>query len=105
MIRAGFVKANGRFKSFVVSGHAGYAESGSDIVCAAVSSAVQLTANAVTEVAGIKAKVQVNEDNIALTLPNGCESDAAELLIAALYLHLSLLAEDYNDAIQVLTEE
>lgn len=104
MIRAGFVKKDGRYQSFVVSGHAGYAQSGSDIVCAAVSSAVQLTANAVTDVAGIKAKVQVNEDNIALTLPEGCESDAGELIISALYLHLSLLAEDYKDAIQVITE-
>ncbi len=104
MITARFAQKDGRFCSFMVSGHSGYAESGSDIVCAAVSSAVQLTANAITEVAGIKAMVKVNEDNISLTLPNGCESDACELLISALYLHLTLLAEDYKDAIQVITE-
>ena len=30
-------KTNGRYSGFSCSGHAGYAESGSDIVCAAVS--------------------------------------------------------------------
>ena len=32
---------DGRINGFSVSGHSGYAEEGSDIVCAAVSSAVR----------------------------------------------------------------
>ena len=45
MIRAEFYESDGLMSGFTFSGHAGYAESGSDVVCAAVSSAVQLTAN------------------------------------------------------------
>ncbi|MFR7477837.1 MAG: ribosomal-processing cysteine protease Prp, partial [Acutalibacteraceae bacterium] len=44
MIRASFEKsrATGFFTGFTVKGHAGYSEEGSDIVCAAVSSAVYM---------------------------------------------------------------
>ena len=50
MIQAKILRRNGRTAGFSVSGHAGYADSGKDIVCAAVSSAVQLTANGITVV-------------------------------------------------------
>ena len=46
-----------RVVGFRVTGHAGYAESGSDIVCAGVTTAVQLVANGITECAGIIAEV------------------------------------------------
>ncbi|MDE7105331.1 MAG: ribosomal-processing cysteine protease Prp, partial [Ruminococcus sp.] len=35
MIQAKFYKKNGKFSGFRVSGHAGYADAGEDIVCAA----------------------------------------------------------------------
>ena len=35
-----FHSAEGRLDGFVVEGHSGYAEAGSDIVCAAISAAV-----------------------------------------------------------------
>ncbi|MBR5721970.1 MAG: ribosomal-processing cysteine protease Prp, partial [Clostridia bacterium] len=45
MIRIVFVEKDGRLNGFSVSGHAGYAPYGSNIVCSAVTSAVQLTVN------------------------------------------------------------
>ena len=50
MIVAKFFKSSRKFIGFQISGHAGFAESGYDIVCASVSSAVQLTANNITEI-------------------------------------------------------
>ena len=38
---------DGKIIRFTVDGHSGYAESGSDIVCASVSSAVWLTINGI----------------------------------------------------------
>ena len=39
--------------SFTVKGHSGSANAGEDIVCAAVSSAVYMAANTVTEILGL----------------------------------------------------
>ncbi len=46
MIHSIFTKKNGRIESIKVTGHAAFAEKGSDIVCAAVSTAIIVTANA-----------------------------------------------------------
>ena len=99
MIEASFVKSSGRFTGFTVTGHAGYADSGSDIVCAGVSSAVQLTANAITESFGVPAKVRVMENRISLKLPRDCDSAPAQQLIEALYEHISLIAHDHQGTI------
>ena len=45
--------AAGLINSFIVSGHSGYADAGSDIVCAAVSTAVQSVALGADEVIGL----------------------------------------------------
>ena len=46
-------KANGKILSVEASGHTGYAESGEDIVCAALSAIIQTAALGLTEVAKI----------------------------------------------------
>ena len=50
MIQFRLAERNGNFVGFSVSGHAMFDEAGRDIVCAAVSSAVQLTVNGITEI-------------------------------------------------------
>src|SRR5690554_2484347 len=47
MIRANFYQDNNKIQTIEVSGHAEYDESGKDIVCAAVSTAIIVTANAI----------------------------------------------------------
>ena len=48
-----------RIVGFTVQGHSGYADEGSDIICAAVTSAVRLTECAVNDVLGLGASVKV----------------------------------------------
>lgn len=100
MICAKFYRKNNSLCGFSVSGHAGYADAGEDIVCASVTSAVQLTCNAVTEVLDIKAKVQVLEEEISLKLPEKCDSNAF-LFVSSLELHLRVLSETYPGTITV----
>ena len=76
MIRAEFFSQAGRLTGFTVSGHAGYADAGEDIVCAAVSSAVQLTANGITEVLGMKARVTAKGDTVSLKMDSLLSEDA-----------------------------
>lgn len=62
MLKAEFFVTNfGDITGFDINGHSGYAESGSDIVCAAVSSAAYMTANTVTDIIGVNADIEVNE--------------------------------------------
>ena len=82
MITAQFQKSGQKFKAFSIEGHAGYADAGRDIVCASVTSAVQLTANAITEQFGEKAEVIVEENRISLLLPSNAGEEAALLLEA-----------------------
>ena len=101
MIRARF-----RFKSddkaqFSISGHAGYAESGSDIVCAAVSSAAYMAANTITEILGVKAKASVKDGQMHFSVS---DSKEAVSIIRGLALHLEQLREQYPDHIEITTE-
>ena len=104
MIKADFKSDEGRFFAVEVSGHAGYAAHGQDIVCASVTSAVMLTANGITEVLKIPAKVTLSESEIALALPYPLNS-AAAAFFQALYLHLSLLQQQYPDHMKIIVLE
>ena len=100
MIKAVFERSGGEFKGFSVSGHSGYSESGSDIVCASVSSAVMLSCNAATEVFKLKADVKAGADSVSLRL-----HDNDNGVVRALYEHLKALEEDYPENITVKISE
>ncbi len=100
MIQASFTRAAQGFTAFEVTGHAGFAPAGEDIVCASVTSAVQLTANGITEILGVPATVLVEENKVSLTLPPFPQEGAREFL-QALYLHFTLLEQEYPQHITV----
>ena len=88
-----------------MSGHTGYAEAGSDVVCAAVSAVVTMAEATINDVCGAKAKVRVkNEDaRVTLTLPASCdEEDAVQAVLAGMMLYLCSLRDEYPDYIEVL---
>ena len=61
MTRAVFYRRNGRLIGFDIKGHSGYAESGSDIVCAAVSTLTEMVECTVNDRA--KAGANVTADS------------------------------------------
>ena len=94
-----------RITGFSVSGHSGYAEAGSDIVCAAISALVTMAEATINEVCGAKAKVRVkNEDaRVTLTLPTSCdEEETVQAVLAGMLLTLCSMRDDYPDYIEVL---
>ena len=96
-----------RITGFDSQGHSGYAESGSDIVCAAITSAVRLTECAVNDVLGLEAAVKVKQKDasISLKLPSALgqtNESTCQTLLAALMVHFVQLAEEYPDSISVL---
>ncbi len=91
MIKAVFYRRKGKAAGFCITGHSDYAEAGSDIVCAAVSSAVMLVCNTVTDYFHDKAHVSVGENRIVLCLFE--DSPASEQLLRSLYTHLRIIAD------------
>ena len=104
MIQARFQWKKGLISVFSIQGHAGYAESGEDICCASVSSAVQLAINAVTENAGVKALVKVLDNRIEVRFP-GEFSDFAEKMFRALAVHLEQIGEEFPGSVSVIISE
>lgn len=99
MIEAVFEKKNGRFCAVSVTGHAGYADAGEDIVCASVSSAVQLSANLITDTFREKAKVTAGDNLISIALRE--KSGNGYAVLSGLCDHLRYLSEDYPNTITI----
>ncbi|MCD7847285.1 MAG: ribosomal-processing cysteine protease Prp [Oscillospiraceae bacterium] len=100
MITALFkVSGQGSYKGFSVSGHSGYSEAGSDIVCAAVSSAVMLTVNSCIDGFNVDAVPEVYDDTVKFTVNK--KSSDADRLIDSLREHLEALSEEYPDNVAV----
>lgn len=87
--------------SFTIKGHSGFSEEGSDIVCAAVSSAAYMTVNTVTEILGVKGNVKVKDGFLQFEFSG---SPAARDIVKGLKLHLEELSKDYPDYVTVTTE-
>ena len=105
MTKCEFFRDGARITGFSVSGHSGYAEAGSDIVCAAISAAVTMAEATINDVCGAKAKVRVKEEQarITLTLPTSCdEEESVQAVLSGMMLTLLSLREDYPDYIEVL---
>lgn len=105
MTRVEFSDQDGRITGFTVSGHSGYAEAGSDIICAAVSTAVQFAECTITDVLGNRVKTKVNEEEarITLTLPAVCEDeDTVQAVLTGMMLTLCELRDQYPDYIEVM---
>ena len=106
MIRCEFFTEDDRITGFSVSGHSGYAEAGSDIVCAAVSAIVTMAEATINDVCGAKAKVRVKDQEnarITLTLPASCdEEESVQAVLAGMLVTLCSMRDDYPDYIEVL---
>ena len=104
MTRCEFFTEDDRITGFSVSGHSGYGEAGTDIVCAAISAVVTMAEATINDVCGAKAKVRVKDEDarITLTLPASCdEEDAVQAVLAGMMLTLCSLRDDYPDKIEV----
>ncbi|MBQ9553154.1 MAG: ribosomal-processing cysteine protease Prp [Clostridia bacterium] len=101
MIRFKFLLSGNAVTGFDVAGHAGYGNKGSDIVCAAVSSAAYLAANTLTDCFQVGAvAAQDPNGRMTLTVPPGDE--AAQQVLKGLEHHIRMLSEQYPDCIKII---
>ena len=80
---------------FDVKGHAGYAEAGQDIVCAAVSVLTTTCVNALETVAGAKPTVKTSDGRMRVAVPKDSGHDA-QVILQTLRQGLRDLAEQYS---------
>ncbi len=92
MTKIFFTKRNDKFVGFTISGHTNKAEHGKDVLCAAISTASQMTVCGIVEVAKIKAKVKIKSGFLSLELEEATEQ--TELLIKTLYKTLCSICEN-----------
>ncbi len=100
MIKVIFFIAENCHKGFEISGHAYHGEAGSDIVCAAVSSAVYMAANTVTDIIGDDATVTQSDAKLTLTVNSPTEQ--TQTVLKGLELHLRELSRQYSENIKVI---
>ncbi len=98
MIHAVIYQSNGKeYRGFRLSGHAGYAEHGQDIVCAAASVLVINTINAIERYTEDIFSISSAEESGSISCRfEGSPSREAELLLKAMVLGLSDMADDEN---------
>lgn len=104
MTTASFYKKNGKFHKFSISGHSGYAEEGSDIVCAAVSAMAFMTVNNITSGFSLPAEVSVDDKTVTINCSLLTEDERGYVLVAGLYNELCTLADDYPNHIRVIVK-
>ena len=105
-----FHSEGSRIIGFDSQGHSGYAEEGSDIVCAAISSTIGLVEAIINDVLGLAAAVKVREADayISLRLPGSLGPTAestCQALLTGLMVYLAQLHDEFPDNIEVLEEE
>jgi len=96
-------RPGGRVVEVRVSGHSGYAPSGSDIVCAAVSAIVQTAILGLKSIPGVVVKDRVGDGELECRIvrvagTSQCQVDA---ITNTMVLGLLDIAKSYGDYVQV----
>ena len=101
MIKFETVKnTDGKIIYFSVSGHAGYSEEGSDIVCASVSSAVWMAVNGIEKLK--LAELDCKQDDALVECSvSEKRSEAADALLESLVMFVTELSEQYGKYVYI----
>lgn len=95
--------AEGRIIGYEISGHTGFAASGQDIVCAALSFLSITCANALEMVAGREPKVK-EKDGYLSVMAQG-QSDKEQTILKVFELGITQLHASYPDHIRLTEQE
>jgi hypothetical protein len=97
------IKVNLKGNVIEVTGHAGFDESGKDIVCASVSSIIYTTVNGIFNIDQNAIKFTDNNDLIKIEIKN--QNNIIDILIKNMIDLLENLEEQYPKNIKILKGE
>ena len=97
MIKAIFYRnSDNLYVGFQISGHAGYARRGKDIVCSAVSALAINTINSIDKLTDAKFETDIDESGTIKFKFKSQSDDKSQLLVSALSLGLTELYKEYD---------
>lgn len=97
----------GQIRGVKVSGHAGYAPPGRDIVCAAVSAVVQTAIHGLEERFGLKVAARLEKGDVYLRLPPQLRIDVQDRVQDVLEVTVSglkVIANQYREYVSFVEE-
>ena len=107
MTRCEFFTENERINGFSICGHSGYAQEGSDIVCAGISALVITIENALCQLLALSPVERGGEDGfLEVILPEKMtdkQMQDAQLLLSTLHIGLENIAQAYPDYVRLTT--
>jgi len=98
----------GSIRSLDIKGHAGYAEAGHDIICAAVSVTAYTAAGALEELAGLKGCYSEEDGHMIIKLPDRLAPEAeskADIILETTAIGFKQIELSYSEYVMVVDRE
>ncbi|HHW70773.1 MAG TPA: ribosomal-processing cysteine protease Prp [Clostridiales bacterium] len=95
---------SGKIKGFEVSGHAGYAQKGEDIVCAAVSAIIQTAVMGIYDVISVEAIYTQRDGYAKFALPNRLSPNQernAHIILETMFVGLKSIENQYGSFVSI----
>lgn len=82
-----------------VSGHAGYAEAGKDIVCAGVTALTMSLVKSINDLTEDKIEYEISPGRVDIHCGN--LSEAGKLLVDSFFIGICLIADEFPDYVRI----
>lgn len=107
MTKVEIFRKNGNIIGYKVSGHSGYSEQGSDIICSAISTSLQMTLIGIQEVLKLKVDFKINDGFLDVDLKNISLDKLTQtnILTEAMAIFLKELTKQYPKYIRLVEKE
>lgn len=93
------IEVSVRKDKITVSGHAGYAAAGKDIVCAGVTALTMSLVRSLSDLTEDKIEYEISPGRVDIYY--GDLSEAGKLLVDSFFIGICLIAEEYPDNVRV----
>lgn len=94
------IEVSVRKDNITVSGHAGYAPAGQDIVCAGVTTLTQTLIKSIEDLTQDKIKYQISPGRVDIKYRNLTEK--SRTLMDSFFIGICMIADEYPDYVRVM---
>ena len=107
MTKVEIFRKNGNIIGYKASGHSGYSEQESDIICSAISTSLQMTLLGIQEVLKLKVDFKINDGFLDVDLKNISLDKLTQtnILTEAMAIFLKELTKQYPKYIRLVEKE
>ena len=107
MTKVEIFRKNGNIIGYKASGHSGYSEQGSDIICSAISTSLQMTLIGIQKVLKLKVDFKINDGFLDVDLKNISLDKLTQtnILTEAMAMFLKELTKQYPKYIRLVEKE